>query len=111
MNTQTFFEQHLQYKKIERLVKENTELTLNEAWILNELLESNVLEVELDYLKNMLDISHALIHKYIKRLEANKYIYKSKSEIDHRKWIIKMNNKELENTMAVLEIIEQILSE
>lgn len=111
MEIQAFFEQHLQYKKTEKMVKKATDLTLNEVWILYALLESNVSEIELDYLKKQLDISHGLIHKYIKRLEYNKYIYKSKSKIDNRKWIIKMNEKELENAMVVLDIVEEILSE
>ena len=45
MEIQAFFEQHLQYKKTEKMVKKATDLTLNEVWILYALLESNVSEL------------------------------------------------------------------
>lgn len=109
MEFKEYLKVNVEYNKIERAIKQSAEISFNEVVILNAIVETKQKQLSLDFLKELIGVSYALIHKYIKHLESANLISKIKSNEDARKWMIEMDENQLIESQKILEKVENVV--
>jgi MarR family transcriptional regulator len=108
MEFKTYLKINLEYNKIERAIKRELSISFNEVVILDAIVKSQQKELSLDFLKDLIGVSYGLIHKYIKNLEAVSLISKYKNQQDGRKWMINVDETQLNECQNLLEKVKDV---
>lgn len=108
MEFKTYLKVNLEYNKIERAIKRELSISFNEVVILDAIVKSQQNELSLDFLKDLIGISYGLIHKYIKHLEGLSLISKSKNQKDRRKWMINIDEAQLNECQNLLKKVNDV---
>lgn len=100
-----------QIKQLSKEIKASVQLNHDQIVILHYILNTDNNKASLKEIEKYIDLSKTLTSRYVKDLIDKEYLSKQWSESDERERILHMNEKQIENTLTALELIEEYINE
>ncbi|MFG0934787.1 MarR family transcriptional regulator [Staphylococcus sp. 231237_7MaSpsaltlick] len=98
-------------KTLNKYIYNSLDITQNHIMILYYVLQSERQEISLQELISTIKTTGSILTKQVKELEKRGYITKERCEDNLRKVSVSMTNQQKEDTVALLELINEYIEE